>query len=57
MRSPSSCKVMAKQLMQMTHAQGVVMAFADVFFLPTLLFVALAGLAVIIKRPPGLQPA
>ena len=33
------------------------MAFADVFFLLTLLFVALAGLAVIIKRPPGLGAA
>ncbi|MGA7374244.1 MAG: hypothetical protein WBE89_19785 [Methyloceanibacter sp.] len=45
------------QLMQMTHTQGLVMAFADVFFLLTLLFVALAGLAVIIKRPPGLGAA
>ena len=33
------------------------MAFADVFFLLTLLFVALAGLAVIIKRRPGLGAA
>jgi hypothetical protein len=30
---------------------GVVMAFADVFFLLTLLFVALAGLGVVVKRP------
>ena len=51
-------KAMAlKQLMQMTHTQGLVMAFADVFFLLTLLFVVLAGLAVIIKRPPGLGAA
>ena len=54
----SDAKAMAlKELMQMAHAQGLVMAFADVFFLLTLLFVALAGLAVIIKRPPGLGPA
>ena len=64
MRSPSNCrhgsdaKAMAlNQLMQMTHTQGLVMAFADVFFLLTLLFVALAGLAEIIKRPPGLGAA
>jgi DHA2 family multidrug resistance protein len=54
----SDAKAMAlKQLMRMTHTQGLVMAFADVFFLLTLLFVALAGLAVIIKRPPGLHGA
>jgi MFS transporter, DHA2 family, multidrug resistance protein len=53
----SDAKAMAlKQLMQMTHTQGLVMAFADVFFLLTLLFVALAGLAVIIKRPLDLAP-
>lgn len=40
-----------KQLMQIVHRQGVVMAFADVFFLLTLLFVALAGLAIVVKRP------
>ena len=63
MRSPSNCrhgsdaKAMALQPMHMTHTQGLVMAFADVFFLLTLLFVALAGLAVIIKRPPGLGAA
>jgi MFS transporter, DHA2 family, multidrug resistance protein len=57
-RHGSDAKAMAlNQLMQMTHTQGLVMAFADVFFLLTLLFVALAGLAVIIKRPPGLGAA
>ncbi len=45
-----------KQLMQMTHAQGVVMAFADLFFLLTLLFVALAALAVVVKKPAGQRP-
>jgi DHA2 family multidrug resistance protein len=54
----SDAKAMAlKQLMQMTHTQGLVMAFADVFFLLMLLFVALAALAVIIKKPPGLHGA
>ena len=40
-----------KQLYQLTHAQGVVMAFADVFLLLTILFVVLAGLAVVVKKP------
>ncbi|MFZ2018349.1 MAG: MFS transporter, partial [Methyloceanibacter sp.] len=40
-----------KQLYQLVHAQGVVMAFADVFLLLTILFVVLAGLAVVIKKP------
>ena len=54
----SDAKAMAlKQLMQMTHTQGLVMAFADVFFLLMLVFVALAALAVIIKKPPGLHGA
>ena len=33
------------------------MAFADVFLVLTFLFVALAALAVIIKKPPGLHGA
>jgi DHA2 family multidrug resistance protein len=45
-----------KQLMQMAHAQGLVMAFADVFLLLTALFVALAGLAVMVKKPAGQRP-
>ena len=45
-----------KQLMQMAHAQGLVMAFADVFVLLTVLFVALAALAVMVKKPAGQQP-
>ena len=40
-----------KQLNLMTHQQGVVMAFADVFFLLTLLFLGLAALAIVMKRP------
>jgi MFS transporter, DHA2 family, multidrug resistance protein len=48
----SDAQAMAlKQLMELTHRQGVVMAFADVFFLLTLLFVALAALAIVVKRP------
>lgn len=42
-----------KQLMQMGHAQGLVMAFADVF---VLLFVALAALAVMVKKLAGQRP-
>jgi DHA2 family multidrug resistance protein len=48
----SDAQAMAlKQLMQIVHRQGVVMAFADVFFLLTLLFVALAALAIVVNRP------
>src|SRR5262245_1917601 len=46
-----------QQLMHITHTQGLVMAFADVFFLLMLLFVALAALAIIIKKPPGVHGA
>ncbi len=42
----SDAKAMAlKQLMAMTHRQGAVMAFADVFYLLMLIFVALAVLS------------
>ena len=48
----SDAQAMAlKQLTLLTHRQGVVMAFADVFFLLTLLFVGLAILAVLMKKP------
>ena len=48
----SDAQAMAlKQMTQLAHRQGAVMAFADVFFALTLLFVALAVLAVLVKRP------
>ncbi len=48
----SDAKAMAlKQLMMMTHQQGVVMAFADVFFLLMLIFVGLAALSLVLKKP------
>jgi DHA2 family multidrug resistance protein len=51
----SDAKAMAlKQLMQMTHTQGVVMAFADVFYLLTLVFIALAVLSVLVHKPAPL---
>jgi len=54
----SDAKAMAlKQLSLLTHQQGVVMAFADVFFLLTLLFVGLAALAIIMKKPAQAAPA
>jgi DHA2 family multidrug resistance protein len=40
-----------KQLYQLVHMQGVVMAFADMFLLLTVLFVVLAGLAGVVKKP------
>jgi DHA2 family multidrug resistance protein len=40
-----------KQLMQITHRQGVVMAFSDVFLLLTLLFAGLAAMALLVRRP------
>jgi DHA2 family multidrug resistance protein len=44
-----------KQLFRMTHQQGLVMAFADVFLMLTVIFVALAGLALLLHKPtmPG----
>jgi len=48
----NDAKAMAlKQLMHMTHTQGVVMAFADVFFLLTLVFVSLAILSMLVHKP------
>jgi DHA2 family multidrug resistance protein len=48
----SDAQAMAlKQLMTITHRQGVVMAFADVFLVLTVLFVALAFLVVTVKKP------
>ncbi len=40
-----------KQLMSMIHRQGVVMGFADLFYLLAILFAALAVLALVLKRP------
>jgi MFS transporter, DHA2 family, multidrug resistance protein len=40
-----------KQLNTLAHRQGVVMAFADVFLALTVLFVGLAFLALVLKRP------
>jgi DHA2 family multidrug resistance protein len=42
-----------KQLNQIVHRQGVVMAFADVFLVLTVLFVGLALFTLIMKRPPA----
>ena len=39
------------------HRQGAVMAFADVFLALTLLFVALAALALLVKKPAPAAPA
>ena len=46
-----------KQINAIVHRQGVVMAFADVFLVLTALFVGLAVLSVLIKRPPANAPA
>lgn len=40
-----------KQLFMLVHRQGVVMAFADVFLLLTLLFAVFAPVAVLLRRP------
>ncbi len=40
-----------KQLMQAVHRQGLVMGFADVFLLLTAIFVALAGVALFLRKP------
>jgi DHA2 family multidrug resistance protein len=52
----SDAQAMAlKQLNQMVHQQGVVMAFADVFLLLTFVFIGLAMLAIFMKRPPAMN--
>jgi MFS transporter, DHA2 family, multidrug resistance protein len=54
----SDAQAMAlKQLNQIVHRQGVVMAFADVFLLLTILFGLLALLAIVMKRPPAVPAA
>ncbi|MGE3065106.1 MAG: DHA2 family efflux MFS transporter permease subunit [Hyphomicrobiaceae bacterium] len=54
----SDAQAMAlKQLNSIVHRQGVVMAFADVFLVLTVLFCALAALSVIMKRPPPMGAA
>ena len=40
-----------KQLMLIVRQQAVVMAFADVFLILGVLFVVLAALAIVMKRP------
>jgi DHA2 family multidrug resistance protein len=50
----SDAQAMAlKQLNLIVHRQGVVMAFADVFLVLTFLFMGLAVLALVMKRPPA----
>jgi DHA2 family multidrug resistance protein len=46
-----------KQLMQVTHQQGVVMAFADVLLLLTAIFVVLAALALLLRKPDAANAA
>ena len=51
----SDAQLMAlKQIMGMARQQATVMSFADVFLILTVLFVGLAALGVIMRRP---QPA
>jgi DHA2 family multidrug resistance protein len=46
-----------KQMSSMARQQASVMSFADVFLMLTVLFVALAALGVIMKKPAGPAPA
>jgi DHA2 family multidrug resistance protein len=46
-----------KQMSSMAREQATVMSFADVFLMLTVLFVALAALGVIMKKPAGPAPA
>jgi MFS transporter, DHA2 family, multidrug resistance protein len=51
----ADAKLMAlKQLFQMTHREGVVMAFADVFLVLTVLFVAVGVSSMLMRRPPAI---
>lgn len=50
--SGSNAKLMAlKQMMGMVRQQAAVMSFADVFLMLTVLFLALAALGIIMKKP------
>ena len=50
----SDAQAMAlKQLMKMARQQGEVMAFADVFLMLAVLFVAFGALAIVMRRPPA----
>ena len=50
----AEAKTMAlKQLFLITHREGVVMAFADVFLALTALFVVVGLCAILMKRPPA----
>jgi len=40
-----------KQLSLIVHRQAVMMAFADIFLIVSMLFIALAALAIVMKRP------
>jgi DHA2 family multidrug resistance protein len=53
----SDAKLMAlKQMMAMVRQQAAVMSFADVFLVLTVLFLALAALAIMMKRPVPVAP-
>ncbi|MFA5898731.1 MAG: MFS transporter, partial [Hyphomicrobium sp.] len=48
----SDAQAMAlKTLMQITHRQGVVMAFSDVFLMLTILFAGLALASIVVSKP------
>ena len=48
----SDAQLMAlKQMMALVRRQAVVMSFADVFLMLTIIFVALAGLALLLHKP------
>jgi DHA2 family multidrug resistance protein len=50
--SGSNAKAMAlKQMFELVHQEGVVMAFADVFLLLCLLYVVFAGMIVLMRKP------
>ena len=42
-----------KQMMLLARQQGTVMAFADVFLMLAVLFVAFGVMAVLMRRPPA----
>jgi DHA2 family multidrug resistance protein len=49
--SSDAADMALKQLMQLVHQQGLVMAFADVLLLMTVAYVALAALALLLHKP------
>jgi len=50
-QGPDAYLMALKQVMRMVREQAAVLSFADVFLILTVLFLALAALGIIMKKP------